>query len=226
MKLTFFLVFLLPLSAEETHPTTQSTISCYLETFSLPLPEASALIRQGLDDPKLYRSCLSILASGQAIQESLTVLRGRSGGSVTNEAVLQTIYPREYEPAERPNSVLGGFAPQQPSALLVTPATPTSFKTRNLGLSTECRFTFDDDSDWIRIHLVSERTRHVGKSTHGQGQNTTEMPEIESQRHRTGIDLTPGRPQLIGTFNRAPSDDPTAAPRVYFSFVTATLVDI
>lgn len=52
------------------------------------------------------------------------------GQNAVVQSVMEFPYPEEYEPPEIPNTVGGGSTP-------VTPATPTSFTTKNLGVSLE-----------------------------------------------------------------------------------------
>lgn len=210
--------------------------SITFETFSLPLADAADLIRSGIQDPELYETCVARLSSSEIRQESLTVIRCRSSERVASESILETIYPTEYEPPEIPNSVT--IAPATPPAApapsdsidkerlkdWVTPATPTAFETRNLGITVEVAPITHAETDFITLNIAPEWVRLVGRSSHGQGFSKCEMPEIEKQSISTAVDLLPAKPFLLGTFNRSPesTEGPTATTRVWFAFVTIT----
>lgn len=225
----------LPLRAEEAEA--KPNLSVRLETFSMPLADAAALIRQVVDDPKLYETSITMTAAGTARQESLTVLRCRSGEKSLNESLLETIYPTEYEPAEIPNSVSmadskGAEAGVPASVIgqlkdLVTPATPTSFETRNLGITAEIEATNHAEAGLATLRIAPEWIRLVGRSAYGEGVSKLEMPEIESQSLTTSVDVRLDKPFLLGTFNRSPEStvDAQAATRVWFAFVTVSKVE-
>jgi hypothetical protein len=228
-------LFSLPLLAEE--PEAKTNLSVRLETFSMPLADAASLIRQGSDDPKLYEASITRTEAGTAKQESLTVLRCRSGEKTLNESLLETIYPTEYEPAEIPNSIsIADSKDAEPgvpaSAIgqlrdLVTPATPTSFETRNLGITAEIEATFHQDAGLATLRIAPDWVRLVGRSAYGEGVSKLEMPEIESQRLTTAVVVRLDKPFLLGTLNRSPEStvDPQAATRVWFAFVTVSKVE-
>ena len=86
----------------------------------------------------------------------------RSGQQSTIEIVREFIYPTEYEPPELPNSVdtpilvdldtgdiFGGGRPQTP----ITPATPTSFDMRKVGVVLDVLPTVSADRHYIDIAL-------------------------------------------------------------------------
>ena len=107
---------------------------------------------------------------------------------------------------------------------LRTPATPTSFETRNSGRTVEVEATASADWQTIDLRVASDLVILVGTSKHGQGVNLTEMPEFESQRNTTGVNISTGKPFLLGTLNRPPNSkvDADAANRIWFAFVTAS----
>lgn len=225
----------MPLRAEEAEAKTN--LSVRLETFSMSLAAAAGLIRQVVDDPKLYENSITMTAAGTARQESLTVLRCRSGEKSVNESVLETIYPTEYEPAEIPNSISvadsKGAEAGVPAPVigqlkdLITPATPTSFETRDLGIIAEIEATIHAETGLATLRIAPEWIRLVGRSAYGEGVSKLEMPEIESQGLTTAVEVRLDKPFLLGTLNRSPEStvDPQAATRVWFAFVTVSKVE-
>lgn len=231
--------FALPLGAEELNPfdVQEANLSVRFETFSMTLTDAAALLRGGLDDPKLYEASVTRTAAATAKQESLTVLRCQLSSKALSESLLESIYPGEYEPPEIPNSITitdtGGEKVDVPASAvgqlrdIVTPATPTTFETRNLGITLEVDVQAHSDPGVVQLTIAPEWARLVGRSTYGQGVSKLEMPEIESQRLTTGANVRLDKPFLLGTFNRSPEStvDPQAATRVWFAFVTVSKVE-
>lgn len=219
---------------ENAKPATRN-ISIVFEAISLPLAEAAGMIREGQTDDGLYESCVRKITSKEARQECLTVVRSVDDYSARSEAVLETTYPTEYEPPETPNHVAVDQPfdekPVPPATIdldrLVSPATPTAFETRNLGVSIESSAEILSDPTLIALRITPEWVRLIGQSTHGQGKSTTPMPEIEKQGMHTSVTLRPGKPFLLGTFNRTPESKvaPEQAERVWFAFVTARVVE-
>lgn len=218
---------------------------CY-ETFSMPLSMAAGIRREELADSEVYERILSALDQEAVRQESFTLLRGRSGEKSTSESVSEQIYPTEFEPPELPNTVgVAIVSPKQddvptpvpetekllkapdPEALegIRTPATPTAFETRNVGVTMEVESVLGDDGSLLDVRLAAEHVALVDQTTFGQGLSTVEMPVFETQRARTGVLLELNRPFLLGTVNRPPTSslDADSANRVWFAFVTGSL---
>lgn len=109
---------------------------------------------------------------------------------------------------------------------LKTPALPTSFETRNVGITFEAEPTLADNEKVLDLRAVPEWVTYVGRSAWGQDLSKVEMPVFETQRINTSINMRMGQPALLGTFNRPPVSkvSPDSANRVWFAFVTATIV--
>lgn len=229
-------------------PATPRNLALRFEDFSLDLATAAELQRAGLGDAELYERLVAMVGKKEARQESLTVIRARSGEKALAESILETIYATEYEPPELPNTVGVSISPPEtaadgtaPTAVpdttklagavtasqlgdLRTPGTPTSFETRNTGRTVEVEPTADQTGSIIDIRFALENVVHVGTSKHGQGLSLVEMPEFESQRTTTAATVSVGKPFLIGTANRPPNSkvDADAANRIWFAYVTAS----
>ena len=234
-----------PAAAEKFVP---ANISICYETFSLPLATAAKLQRELSSDAELYTRLVAAVEKQTARQESFTVLRAKSGQKATAESISEQIYPTEYQPPELPNAVGVSIVPppikdvdvptQVPDTAKLkdapdlgsfdgvkTPATPTAFETRNVGVTVEIEPTLGMNGKIVDLRLVPDHVALVGRTTSGQGLSTVEMPVFESQRITTAAALHINQPYLLGTINGPPNSkiDPDSANRVWFAFVTATL---
>ena len=98
-------------------------------------------------------------------------------------------------------------------------------------LARECRTILY----FTRIFNLSTRPRLspkeallIGRDQWGQQENTLETPKFESRSINIGITTIAGKPNLVGTFNRPSNSkiDPDAASKVWFTFITPTIVTI
>lgn len=231
-----------PPSAE---PGAPNLAVCY-EVFSLPLATAAKLQRGQPTDSDLYTQLTESVDEGAAIQETFTMIRVRSGQKGSSQGVSEFVYPTEFEPAELPNQVGVAISHSQgedrPSTLpepeklakappfsgidgLRTPATPTAFQTRNIGLSLELEATLSEDGREVSLIIAPEHVAMVGLLEYGQELSLCTMPEFESQSLNTNSLVRINQPFLLGTINRSPSSkaDPDAAKRVWFAYATVTL---
>jgi Bacterial type II and III secretion system protein len=227
-----------PASGSAQTPDQPPNMSVCYEAFSLPLTMAATLQREQLADSALYAKLLAALGKESVKQETLLILRAKSGQKATTENISEQIYPTDFEPAQTPNSVSGsvtsnetaGSKPESATQLkpvdgIRTPATPKAFETRNAGTTLEVEPTCSEDFSNVDLRLVPEHVTMVGRSDWGQEFSTTQMPEFESQRINTAASVKMGQPFLLGTINRPPASkaDPDSANRVWFAFVTVTL---
>jgi hypothetical protein len=224
-------------------PTTMSF--CY-ETFSLPLAMAAKLQRDLTSDAELYSRLLAAVEKQTAHQESFTVLRSKSGQDVSSHSISEEIYPTEFTAAQHPDTLGVAIVPAAvkgvPTSVpdtaklkdapdlgslagVITPATPTSFATRNLGVIVALQATFEGSGKVITLKTNSEHIELAKRSDWGQGVSTTEVPIFEAQRIQTECNIYPNQPFLLGTINRPPNSkvDSDSANRVWFAFVTASL---
>lgn len=93
----------------------------------------------------------------------------RPGQNAVVQSVIEFMYPEEYEPPEIPNSVGGGDA-------VVTPATPTSFVKKDLGVSLEILPEVGADRKIIEVQVNPLITDFEGFVNYGSpitGSSTT-----------------------------------------------------
>lgn len=133
----------------------------------------------------------------------------RSGQASTVTISREFIYPAEYEPPELPNSVgTGGSSP-------VTPATPTAFEKKDVGIFLEVLPVADANKRFIDITLNPSFTDFDGFVNYGSpinsssggllGTVTTEltpntilMPVFSSQKASTQLTVADGSTIVIG----------------------------
>jgi general secretion pathway protein D len=94
----------------------------------------------------------------------------RSGQSSNIEIVREFIYPTEYEPPELPNTVGSNFGG---GATPVTPATPTAFETKEVGITLEILPVVDANRKYITVTLNPVFSDFQGFVNYGSPINTT-----------------------------------------------------
>lgn len=177
------------------------------ELLFLSTPESS-------DATDLRNQLAGMVKKGEArVLETMMVV-ARSGEKATSEGIREFIYPTEYEPAEIPNEVdlpdkKGGLTPQDVKLLwmLRTPATPTSFETRNLGSTLEIAPVVGERGRIIDLNFAPEIVWHTGntiwnKTTDGAGNvSTIEMPLIYKLAVSTAITCIDGQYTLVAALS-------------------------
>lgn len=136
----------------------------------------------------------------------------RSGQSSSIAIVREFIYPTEYEPPELPNTVDtfgGGVAP-------VTPATPTAFETKDVGITLEVLPVADASKQYITVTLNPVFSDFDGFVNYGSPINSTVtnllgleetvevtknailMPVFSKQSVSTTVDVADGGTVAVG----------------------------
>lgn len=153
-------------------------------------------------------------------------ITARSGEKALIEIIREFIYPTEYEPPELPNAV-GVSAPidgpgQSSSAGIfpVTPATPTSFETRNTGVTLEIEPTIGGNDFVIDLRFVPDIVEFEGFVNYGSPiqspatdilgnpttvtitENRIEMPVFSSRRVTTALTIYDGYTVAVGGLMR------------------------
>ncbi len=136
----------------------------------------------------------------------------RSGQASSITLVREFIYPTEYEPPELPNSVGTGT---ENSTTPVTPATPTSFDKRDIGINLEVLPVVDANKQYIDVTLSPTFTDFDGFVNYGSPINATQsgilgpqsvvvtensilMPVFSKQAVSTNIQVADGGTIAIG----------------------------
>ena len=149
----------------------------------------------------------------------------RSGQSASVKMVREFIYPSEYEPPELPNDtggnetiiisaggiISGGGGQSQ----AVTPATPTAFKTRDVGITLEVLPVADVNKQFVNVTLSPAFVEFDGFVNYGSPINSTQqgllgsetvnltpnqilMPVFSKQSFTTSVDVADGSNFVIG----------------------------
>lgn len=135
----------------------------------------------------------------------------RSGQSSSISIIREFIYATEYEPPELPNSIGntgGGVSP-------VTPATPTAFDKKDVGITLEVLPVVDDKKQYINVTLNPVFSDFDGFVNYGSPINTTVqgtlgpetvavtdnailMPIFSKQAITTSVDVADGATVVVG----------------------------
>jgi general secretion pathway protein D len=132
----------------------------------------------------------------------------RSGQASSIQIIREFIYPTEYEPPEVPDSVEGG-------AGIVTPATPTSFDKRDVGITLEVLPVADANKRFVDVTLNPAFVEFDGFVNYGspinsvgQGlvgsesvvitKNAILMPVFNTQRLATQLTVADGATIVVG----------------------------
>lgn len=192
-----------------------------LEVFSVPFEEAAKLRREVKDAVKIYAELVKRVDGGKAKLEEFVILKGRIGEGGETESIEEFIYATEYEPPELPNIVTKVPSNPEVAALLKTPATPSAFDTRNLGVTLELDGMEKIAPNTIEVGLKVDRVSLVGRIGWGQGLSTAEMPKFELQRLNRQVILVDGKPGLLGTMSWPKSEGHAGKDRrVCLAFAT------
>ncbi len=142
----------------------------------------------------------------------------RSGQASTVTVIREFIYPTEYEPPEVPTSTGGNSGGAQP----VTPATPTAFEKRDVGMILEVLPVAGADKRYIDltvspsfvefdgfVNYGSPIRSSAGSSLFGVGESSIEltrneilMPVFSTQRANTQLTVADGSTIVIGGLMR------------------------
>ncbi|MEK7949174.1 Amuc_1098 family type IV pilus outer membrane protein [Luteolibacter soli] len=148
----------------------------------------------------------------------------RSGQQTKVEVIREFIYPTEYEPPELPNSIGGGnevdfdtgLVSGSQSSFPVTPATPTSFEMKPVGVVLDVLPTVSEDRHYIDIAIKPSVTDFDGFVNYGTpitspgsdafGNPTTTvvtpneilMPVFSVMKSETNLTVADGATLVIG----------------------------
>lgn len=149
----------------------------------------------------------------------------RSGQQSSIQIVREFMYATEYEPPQLPNSSGGGntnndifgFGNVGASSQAVTPATPTAFKKRDVGISLDVLPVVDPSKKYINLTLTPIFSDFDGFVNYGSPINTTAngplgttktvevtanailMPIFSKQTFTTSIDVADGATIVAGS---------------------------
>lgn len=111
----------------------------------------------------------------------------RPGQNATVESVIEFPYPEDFEPPQLPNAIGGGGA-------AVTPATPTNFTFRNLGVSLEVLPQVGPNREIIEVSVIPTVTDFEGFINYGT--------PISGSSTNTSVNFTDGTVASSSVFGR------------------------
>ena len=124
----------------------------------------------------------------------------KSGSSATMEIVREFRYPEEYEPPQVPQITGSGAQP-------ITPATPTTFTMKPLGVRLEVEPTVGADNNTIDLRLIPEVSEFEGFINYGspienQGvvvtENVINYPVFSQRKVETAVSIYDGQTVALG----------------------------
>lgn len=124
----------------------------------------------------------------------------KSGSSATVEVVREFKYPKEYDPPQVPQITGTGSQP-------ITPATPTSFDMKPLGVRLEVEPTVGADNNTIDLRLLPEVSEFEGFINYGspienQGvvvtENVINYPVFSQRKVETSVSIYDGQTVALG----------------------------
>ena len=128
----------------------------------------------------------------------------KSGSSATVEVIREFRYPEEYAPPEIPENTGSGTQP-------ITPATPTSFAMKPVGVRLEVEPTVGADNYTIDLRLAPEVTEFEGFINYGspienQGvevtANVINYPVFSERKVETSVSIYDGQTVVLGGLMR------------------------
>ena len=198
-------------------------VSLQEETFSLPLADASALLRKFPSDAERYNELVRCVDSKKARLERLIVVRTISGQQAKGESVHELIYPTEFVPTRAAKT--NAAAATMPAEGVVIPG---GFQTRNVGDTLNFTPQISADGRIINITLIPESSSFVGYKGAGD-QKWARQPVLATKRLTTSVIVKNGEPFLLGTLNPPVNDGITPPPkeqRVWLEFITAHVLPV
>ncbi|MEO6054421.1 MAG: type II and III secretion system protein, partial [Chthoniobacterales bacterium] len=95
----------------------------------------------------------------------------KSGSRANIQVIREFKYPSEFTPPQIPQTTGGSFTP-------ITPTTPSTFETRNLGVELEVQPTVGSDGFTIDLQLTPKVTEFEGFINYGSPISTTVFPVV------------------------------------------------
>ncbi len=164
-------------------------------------PTAGALALAGVFTNPQFQVVIRALNQKKGVDVlSAPKVTTKSGASATVEIIREFRYPEEYSPPEIPTSTGVGVQP-------ITPATPTSFSMKKVGVVLEVEPTVGADSYTIDLRLLPQVTEFEGFVNYGspilnQGVLVTEnfinYPVFSERRVETSVSIYDGQTVVLG----------------------------
>ena len=168
-------------------------------------PAAGVLALAGIFTNPQFQVVLRALNQKKGIDVlSAPKVTTKSGSSATVEVIREFRYPTEYDPPQIPQTTGSGAQP-------ITPATPTSFEMRPVGVSLEVEPTVGSDNYTIDLRLVPEVTEFEGFINYGSPilnrgvvvtENVINYPVFSERKVETSVSIYDGQTVVLGGLMR------------------------
>lgn len=145
----------------------------------------------------------------------------KSGQEASIEVIREFIYPEEFEPPEIPDRIATGAGDGGVPSFPITPTTPTSFATRNIGVTLKVLPAIGDDGYTVDLNVETEIVEFEGFINYGSpisgggtagnqvvlSQNTINQPLFNSRAIQTNLTIWDGQTVGIGGLIREDVQD-------------------
>jgi Type II secretory pathway, component PulD len=168
-------------------------------------PAAGVLALAGIFTNPQFQVVLRALNQKKGIDVlSAPRVTTKSGSSATVEVIREFRYPSEYEPPQIPQTTGSGTQP-------ITPATPTSFEMKPIGVRLEVVPTVGPDNYTIDLQLVPEVTEFEGFINYGSPilnrgivvtENVINYPVFSERKVSTEVSIYDGQTVVLGGLMR------------------------
>jgi hypothetical protein len=172
---------------------------------AVPQEKALALLPDLRDPTKIEAAFTQILSAIERKEVSLLgypVVHALDGERSVAETIVEKRYPTDFEPPA--TSQTGGLAPLPPVAPVISDlAVPTSFETRNLGVTVEVEAVVSANGEWIRLDIVPQRVALLGFDSYDAVKAASgkvikiDQPRFSSTRITSNLKLRNGQRCLV-----------------------------
>ncbi len=157
--------------------------------------ELLAKHRAVANDSSLRRAVEGLIRKGSASVTELAYVVTRSGIQAQVESVVEIMYPTAWEPPEISQELRG---PLEDGNVIVSPATPTSFQTRDIGLSLKVTPRIGPNPDLIDLDLDLRAVNHMGNDAQGDGLAQIQHARFHSKEVIQQLAMVNGQVSLVG----------------------------
>ncbi|MHA3770771.1 hypothetical protein ACXR0O_04455 [Verrucomicrobiota bacterium sgz303538] len=198
-------------------------VSLHLDTFSLPINAAFALLREFPTDGGRYDQLVKLAEQGKAKIERIIVLRTKSGQRALIESIHELRYPTQYKVTDSASGAdTKARTPASPQSVY-----PQGFETRNVGDTFEVEPVISADKTTIDLNLVPQTVLYLGDRDL-PNYSGFQQPIFQTQKTSTSARVRVGHPFLLSTPSTPSGASLTkdqSDQRIWFPFITAHLVD-
>lgn len=181
-----------------------------------------------VDGAGLHGLSMERVGEGEARIIDTTFVTCLSGEQASTEAISELIFPTEYWWPDGWGSLPPRRLLKPKQTLEPRPQTVTAFETRNVGVTLEIRPTVEGGR--VELFASIEKDDLLELTTWKEdrdmwGDASTRFPRFRTLRQSPGLDLEPGRFELVGVMNPKPVKVPAADKR-WLVFVRAEVLGL